>query len=426
MPFTKINTDYVSGQSYLAVNGMATLQSCAGTAGSLGLYYKVPGRYSIGSRLSALQSSLGNLDGKLAQIHQVVSSAAQLYSQVDQSLKSYYQTGRLQSVFAGGGSGASAATVGALTGSASSVWGDMYGFLDGAKPVFSDIKDARKALNQLLKITGAAGSGLRIVQKGNYYIIKGTRDMADRANVFRLSAKGDTPRGTRYRIGSEKFLASGLDRYVPEGSSLRTIASGWKNNLGTALRAELAGDVNVPRGQFFSTSVKNLGKKAFSLNQSGALNKAGAAFNIAGIALDAGMELTSGLANGESAAKITGDVTASVVVGAGKAVFTTACTQVGAAIGTAIPVPVVGTVVGAVAGYAVGVIGGEVYDFVTKDLQICGKSATEWISTGVETAANAVGTAVGTVGKAVGDGLDQAAEAVGDFFGGASKLFGFA
>ena len=138
------------------------------------------------------------------------------------------------------------------------------------------------------------------------------------------------------------------------------------------------------------------------------------------------MELTSGLANGESAAKITGDVTASVVVGAGKAVFTTACTQVGAAIGTAIPVPVVGTVVGAVAGYAVGVIGGEVYDFVTKGSSDLRKERHGMDQYRAWRRRQRSARLLGTVGKAVGDGLDQAAEAVGDFFGGAAKLFGFA
>ena len=81
--------------------------------------------------------------------------------------------------------------------------------------------------------------------------------------------------------------------------------------------------------------------------------------------------------------------------------------------------------VGAAAGFAVGVVGGMAYDFLTKDLKIAGKSASEWISAGVETAASAVGSAVSAAGKAVSDGLDKAADAVGDFFSGAAKAFGF-
>ena len=308
MPYIKINTDYITGQSYLAVNGQSTLQSCAGTAGGLGLYYKVPGWYSIGSRLSSLKNSLITMQSRLSSIHSVVSGAAELYAQVDQSLVGYYQTGKLQSVFSGLGNGGGGAGIGAAVAGSSSLWGNASQFLSGVKPVFSNLKDARKALNQLLKSVEGLDSGLCIVQKGNYYIIKGTRDMGVRGNIFKLAGKNDVPRGTRYRIGSEKFLASGLDRYVPEGSSMRTVLSGWKNNIGLSMKAQLAGDVSVPKGQLFSATAKNLTSKAFSLKQSGFLNKAGAAFNIAGIALDAGVELTSGIANGESAAKITGDV----------------------------------------------------------------------------------------------------------------------
>lgn len=425
MAYTKINTDYVSGQSYLAINGTSSLQSCYSTVAGLGVNYKILQRYSISSRLSSLRSNISNMQSKLSSIHNVVSTGANLYAQVDQSLIQYYQTGKLNSVFAGGGSaGATGAAVGAAA-AGTSFWGGANQFLNGVTPVFKDIKDARKALSQLLKGVEGLDSGLRIVQKGNYYIIKGTRDMGTRGNVFKLSAKNTTPRGTRYRIGSDKFIEAGLDRYVPEGSSFKTIASGWKNNLGVSMKAQLAGDAAVPKGQFFSATAKNLTTKAFSLKQSGFLNKAGAAMNIAGIALDVGSEITYGLANGESAAKITGDVTSAVVVGAGKAVFTTACTQVGAAIGTAIPIPVVGTVVGAAAGFAVGVVGGMAYDFLTKDCKIAGKSVSEWISTGVETAANAIGSGVSAIADGVGDALDSAADAVGGFFSGAAKALGF-
>lgn len=424
MPYTKINTSYVSGQSYLAVNGASSMQSSAGTVSGLGVDSRILGRYSIGSRLSSLSRSLSDMSGRLTSVHNVVSGGASLYEQVEQSLISYYQTGTLHSVFAGTGNGAGTAAAGAAL-AAGSFWGDANAVLSGIKPVFKNLKDARKALNQLLKAVEGLDSGLRIVQKGNYYIIKGTRDMGVRGNIFKLAGKGDTPAGTRYRIGSDKFLSSGLGRYVPEGSSFRTVLAGWKNNLGVSLKAQLAGDATIPKGQVFSATARNLTSKAFSLKQSGVLNKLGAAMNIADIGLSAGMELTSGLANGESAAKITGDVTAAVAVGAGKAVFTTACTQVGAAIGTAIPIPVVGTVVGAAAGFAVSVVGGMAYDFLTKDLKIGGKSVTEWVSTGVETAANAVGSAVSAAGAAISDGLDKAAEAVGGFFSGAAKAFGF-
>ena len=61
------------------------------------------------------------------------------------------------------------------------------------------------------KISNVLDTKFEIIQKEDYYIIKDSREKRKEIEDF------NKIKGTRYKIGSDKFKEAGLDKYLPKG-----------------------------------------------------------------------------------------------------------------------------------------------------------------------------------------------------------------
>lgn len=208
--------------------------------------------------------------------------------------------------------------------------------------------------------------------------------------------------GATYRIGSDSYVAAGLDKYVVKGASASEFGEKYISNL-KQTTSKSVNNFRMNPGE----CVRSFGKSTFCFQSGDTFGNLAKGLSYAAIAYEAGTDTYNNIQNGASGSKIAADVTVDVAKGLGGMAVATACANVGAAIGTAIPIPVVGTVVGAALGFAAGYAGAWLYNTLIDGVEIKGKTVAEWASTGIENAIDAVG-----------DGLSKAADAVGDFFSG--------
>lgn len=237
-----------------------------------------------------------------------------------------------------------------------------------------------------VKIADATDSGFKIVRDGNYYIVKGSQEYKNMIGI----------KGTRYRVDTAEFVNPELYRYAThDTSTIKEVISNeltnyfWNPDEGKGVKGLLKSD-------FVHDS--------FIISKDDAiLDKGVKALGYLGIAADVGAGIYDDINSQASASKFVSDATVNVAKGLGGMALATAATEVGAAIGTAIPIPVVGTVVGAAAGFAIGTGATLLYNYVTNDLKINGKSVAGWAETGLQ------------------EGIDSAAKEVKSLYNGAAK-----
>lgn len=248
----------------------------------------------------------------------------------------------------------------------------------------------------------------KIIQKGNYYIIKGNQDI--RKDIIGIP-------GTRYKIGSKKFNSTNLKYYTPTGSSFAQNANKFIRNLGPSFTDQFKGGLST------------IAKDTFVINRSeGLLSNTGKVLGYLGVGLDVANGVSSNIKNGATSNKVVADASIDVAKGLSNMVIATGCAKVGAAIGTAIPIPAVGTAAGAILGFAAGYFGSVLYDNIIDGVTINGKTVCEWASSGVESVLDTIGNAAKKVSDSVtntitniSNKLDNAKEQVGKAFAGSGK-----
>lgn len=251
----------------------------------------------------------------------------------------------------------------------------------------------------LSEVIKALKSGCEIIEKDGYYIIKGYK--IDRQGMKMV----EDIAGTRYKVGSVKFNASGISNFLPQGArSPDAMFEQFKNNL--------------PKS--FSKQFSGFWKDTFAITKNDSLlEKFGKVFSYALIAVDVGVGVMDNIDAGETkATKYAADAIVDTTFGLADMALATGCAKVGAAIGTAIPIPVVGTVVGAVAGFAIGYGASKLFGYITDEIDINGRTIKDWASYGLEKGLDAVADGVEWAGNKITEGLESAKEAVGGFFSG--------
>lgn len=214
-----------------------------------------------------------------------------------------------------------------------------------------------------------------IVEKDGYYIVKGT--VAGRKGI---SALGGI-KGTKYKVGSEKFIKSGLNKYLPKGSSIDDVASKFTSNISPNLKKgfeEFGGNTfKFKRGEKLGNTAKGLGYASIGVGVVGGIYE--------------------NYQNGADAGKYAGDAVADTVSGLVGMAAGSAGAEIGFAIGTAIPVPVVGSVAGAALGFVGGYVGGVIADKLVNEVDIGGQPVSDWISYGVDTLVDGVVNETGKI-----------------------------
>lgn len=267
--------------------------------------------------------------------------------------------------------------------SSGSVW--QYFDLDD---IILDTASNGKILYEAYK-RGFANSGFRVEQVGDYYRVYGKNSSWTTTPGFPL----ENIKGRRYKVGSEKTVKSGVAAYASNSSAATKFTSALKANFsGNFLKETYTG-----KGSIFGYL-----KTAYE--------------TVTGI--------VGNVKSGASVAKIAADATTDIAKGLGSMAAAAAGAKIGAAIGTCIPIPVVGTAVGAVVGGVIGsAVGGAIYNGLVDGIKIGGKTVAGWVSTGLETAYNAVGDAVKSGAKAVASVANAAKKAVGNAVKGVGNFF---
>ncbi|RDU22020.1 hypothetical protein [Anaerosacchariphilus polymeriproducens] len=259
---------------------------------------------------------------------------------------------------------------------------------------------------QVINANKSVISSMKIVERNGYWCIKGLYNT--RANGADVSGI----KGTRYKVGSEKFVKSGLNRFVPsDATNAQKMAKFAKNIKDRKLWSNVKSSINM--------------KSIYGFERNDMLGNVGKCIGYASIGIDVGKGIYDNYKEGASASKIVADASVDVAKGLGKMAVATGCAQVGAAIGTAIPIPGVGTIVGYAAGFAIGYGAGKLYDYLTDGVEIGGKSVAEWASTAVEKGIDGAVSGVKKAGEAVSSALNDAKDAIGDTVSGwANAVFG--
>lgn len=282
---------------------------------------------------------------------------------------------------------------------------DYLKMLEGTISV-SDYGMTTMQFIQVINANKSVISSMKIVEKNGYWCIKGLYNT--RANGVDVNGI----KGTRYKVGSYKFMKSGLSRFVPSDAT-----AGQK-------MAKFVDNIKDPK---LWKSAKNgiTLKSIYGFQSDDTLGNIGKSIGYASIGIDVGKGIYDNYKEGASGSKIVADASVDVAKGLGKMAVATGCAQVGAAIGTAIPIPGVGTIVGYAAGFAIGYGAGKLYDYLTDGVEIGGKSVAEWASTAVEKGIDGAVSGVKKAGKAVSSALNDAKDAIGNAVSGwANAVFG--
>lgn len=236
---------------------------------------------------------------------------------------------------------------------------------------------------------------LSIVEKDGYYIIKGLKNLRVKDQNLR------NIKGTRYKIGSQKFNESGLKWLSPANSSPKIKFSKFLSN--------------IKDKALWKDTFKDFAGETYKFRKGELVGNLGKALSYTGIVLKTGTNVYENYKSGASGSKIMADVTTDVAKGLADMAVATGCAKIDAAIGTAIPIPVVGTVVGAAAGFVLGRVGEKVFDTVVDDVKIGGKSISGWVSTGLESAYDGIG-------NSIQDRINDTQKAINGFISSFGKL----
>lgn len=271
--------------------------------------------------------------------------------------------------------------------------------LTGGKDLNDHLKKVQKGVKHGTAVAHLADyfrqGNMRVVEKDGYYIVKGLKDLRGKdSNLKNI-------KGTRYKIGSQKFNESGLNRLVPAAASPKIKFSKFLSNM--------------KDGQLWKDTYKDFGNKTFKFQKGDVLGNIGKGLSYAGIALKAGTNAYENIKGGASGAKVAADLTTDVAKGLAGMAVASGCAKIGAAIGTAIPIPVVGTVVGAAAGFVLGYAGTKVFNAVTDGVKIGGKSLAGWVSTGLERTFD-------DIGKRAQSAVNDTRRAINGFISGFGKF----
>ena len=349
MPYIKVNLGKINEYSSIVKSAQNKLNliNTKVNAEVLGLgmeYILFSG--DIQKRINTVSKELNAEKNSLRKMSNYLSDARSKYSKLDTT------TNKMKTQ----------SDVGAAVGT-SKMKVDFDGPLDyiSLKSLLKDVTKTGGTIYNAYK-AGFFSSGFDIKQVGDYIRIYGKR--APRAAI-------DAPKGARVKVGS--------DAYYSKGYAL------WYKGATIADR--------------FKSAFSGYATDTFGLVNSAGKFNVGAALGYVEIAYDTIKNLVGNVKNGASASKIVADATTDVAKGLGSMAVVSAGAKVGAAIGSFIPIPGVGTLVGAVVG---GAVAGFAYKYVVDGgIKIGGKSIAGWVSTGIETACDAVGNAVKSGAQAV-------------------------
>ena len=396
MPYIKVDLQKISEYSSTVQSIQNRVNRIRSDFSSVGnsVDWDVKSSSNIQRRLSAISSELNAEKSSLNKMVNHLSNAKNQYSQLDTKNQMKTQSD------VGVATPASKLTV---------TFNSPFKYVD-TKSLLKDTIKTGGTIYSAFK-AGFFKSGFDIKQVGDYIRIYGQR---------KPRAAFSAPQGNRVKVGSDAYYSKGYALWYKDAS------------LADKLKSSFSG----------------FGKDTFGLVNSAGKFNVGAAIGYAGIAYDTITNIVGNVKSGASTAKIAADATTDVAKGLGSMAVTAAGVKIGAAIGSFIPIPGVGTLVGGVIG---GAVAGFAYNYIVDGgLQIGGKSIAGWVSTGLETAYNAVGDAVksgaqavanvaktvantvstaaketvkavSNVAKSVGNAVSSAAKSVKNFFG---KLFG--
>lgn len=215
------------------------------------------------------------------------------------------------------------------------------------------------------KILNVLDTKFEIIQKEDYYIIKDSREKRKEIEDFKKI------KGTRYKIGSDKFKEARLNKYLPKGQhSKMDILNKTKDNF-----TEISKNKNFFKGTLRFTTKKSkqaenpelgLDVKVTGLEKFDNVLKG---LDYLSMGLDMAKSVDDNIKKGETrASEYITDAGIEALKGVTSMAISTGCTSLGVAIGSAIPIPGIGTVIGAGVGYAIGYVGGKLFDLISEPL----------------------------------------------------------
>ena len=138
-------------------------------------------------------------------------------------------------------------------------------------------------------------SGCKIVEKDGYYIIKGLPSSREG-----ISALKDI-KGTRYKIGSNKYFEAGIYKYLPEGASLGDEFSKFGSNIGK----------NIEKG------FKGFGSNTFKFVKQDTIGNTAKGLGYISVAAGVGKGIYENYEEGADAGEYTADIVCDTAKGLG-------------------------------------------------------------------------------------------------------------